>query len=29
MKGRIEDKQRLLHIIEAISEIQVYTENES
>lgn len=29
MKGKIGDKQRLLHIIEAISEIQTYTENES
>ena len=29
MKGKIGDKQRLLHIIDAISEIQTYTKNES
>ena len=29
MKGKIGDKQRLLHIIDAISEIQTYTQNES
>lgn len=29
MKGRIGDKQRLLHIIDAISEIQIYTIDES
>lgn len=29
MKGRIGDKQRLLHLVDAISEIQTYTRNES
>lgn len=27
MKGKIGDRQRLLHILEAISEIETYTQN--